>query len=208
MTEIGFYHLLRTPLEAALPQLLARTLERGERAVVKAGSEERVKQLDDALWRWGPSNRNDSFLPHGTAADGNAEKQPVWLTAGDDNPNRAAFLFLTDGAASDALGDYTPLLHPVRWPRRGGRGPGPHAVEGLEGRRPQPDLLAAGRPRLGEEGLEASAIPSHGRARGRFLYPAALPRTPTHRLFTDGAAAPWPSNGPSRSSSPTPRRAT
>ncbi len=106
MTEIGFYHLLRTPLEAALPQLLVKTLERGERAVVKAGSEERIKQLDDALWRWGPSSRNDSFLPHGTTADGNGEKQPVWLTAGDDNPNGATFLFLTDGAESGALADY------------------------------------------------------------------------------------------------------
>lgn len=106
MTEIGFYHLLRTPLEAALPQLLEKTLERGERAVVKAGSEERVKQLDDALWRWGPSNRNAGFLPHGTAADGNAEMQPVWLTAAEENPNGAAFLFLTDGADSGALGDY------------------------------------------------------------------------------------------------------
>ena len=64
------------------------------------------KQLDDALWRWGPSSRSDSFLPHGTAADGNAEKQPVWLTAAEENPNGAAFLFLTDGATSDALGDY------------------------------------------------------------------------------------------------------
>ena len=106
MTEIGFYHLLRTPLEAALPQLLEKTLERGERAVVKAGSEERVKQLDDALWRWSPANRNASFLPHGTAADGNAEMQPVWLTAAEENPNGASFLFLTDGADSDALGDY------------------------------------------------------------------------------------------------------
>ncbi len=106
MTEIGFYHLLRTPLEAALPRLLERTLESGARAVVKAGSGERVKQLDDALWRWGPANRNASFLPHGTAADGNAEMQPVWLTAGDDNPNGATFLFLTDSADSETLGDY------------------------------------------------------------------------------------------------------
>ena len=106
MTEIGFYHLLRTPLEDALPQLLQRTLEAGERALVRTGSEERVKQLDDALWRWGPARRNDGFLPHGTATDGNAEKQPVWLTAADENPNGATFLFLTDGATSDAIGDY------------------------------------------------------------------------------------------------------
>ena len=65
-----------------------------------------MKQLDDALWRWGPSNRNAGFLPHGTAADGNAGMQPVWLTAAEENPNGATFLFLTDGADSGALGDY------------------------------------------------------------------------------------------------------
>jgi len=106
MTEIGFYHLLRTPLEAALPQLLAKALEQGKRSVVMAGSPERVGQLDDALWKWG----DGSFLPHGTAKgaadDGWADKQPVWLTEADENPNGADFLFLTDGAVSDSVGDY------------------------------------------------------------------------------------------------------
>ncbi|KAB2854029.1 MAG: hypothetical protein F9K43_30340, partial [Bauldia sp.] len=37
-------------------------------------------------------------LPHGTIKDGNAEGQPVWLTAADDNPNHATVRFLADGA--------------------------------------------------------------------------------------------------------------
>ena len=39
MTEVRFYHLQRKTLEQALPQLLEKTLERGWRAVVMAGSE-------------------------------------------------------------------------------------------------------------------------------------------------------------------------
>ena len=42
-TEALFYHLERHPLEVVLPQLLLRTLERGWRAVVQAGSEERLE---------------------------------------------------------------------------------------------------------------------------------------------------------------------
>ena len=68
MTEIRFYHLQRTTLEAALPPMLEKTLERGQRAVVLAGSDERVEQLTDHLWTYDEGG----FLPHGSARDGNA----------------------------------------------------------------------------------------------------------------------------------------
>ena len=99
MTEIGFYHLQRTPLEKALPRLLEKVLASGRRAVVMAGSPARVEALNHALWVQDPNG----FLPHGSAEDGNAERQPVWLTAADENPNRAAVLVLTDGAVSARL---------------------------------------------------------------------------------------------------------
>jgi DNA polymerase-3 subunit chi len=102
LTEIRFYHLLQTPLERALPQLLERALQRGWRAVVMARSSERVESLNGLLWTY----RADSFLAHGSAADGNAEHQPVWLTDVDENPNAAQVLFLTDGAASGKVGEY------------------------------------------------------------------------------------------------------
>ncbi len=101
MTEIRFYHLGRKPLERALPELLEKVLERGWRAVVMAGSEERVEALNGLLWTYG----QQSFLPHGSAGDGHPEQQPVWLTVEDENPNRAEVLVLTDGAASGAIGD-------------------------------------------------------------------------------------------------------
>jgi len=93
MTEIGFYHLTRTPLEAALPRLLEKVLGAGLRAVVRVGSPERAKFLNAALWTYDPA----SFLPHGTAREGNAEAHPIWLTDGEDSPNGAQVLVLTDG---------------------------------------------------------------------------------------------------------------
>lgn len=96
MAEVLFYHLERQSLEDVLPGLLERCLERSWRVVVQAGSDERVAALDAHLWTY----RDESFLPHGTKKDGAtaAGEQPVWLTAGDDNPNRATVRFLVDGA--------------------------------------------------------------------------------------------------------------
>ena len=99
MSEIGFYHLTRTSADKALPQLLGRTLKAGHRAVVICGSAERVEALDLALWL---ENEPD-WLPHGTAAMGEADLQPIWLTALDEAPNGAKYLFLIDGANSARL---------------------------------------------------------------------------------------------------------
>jgi DNA polymerase-3 subunit chi len=96
-TEVGFYHLTRTALEPALARLLERVLDSDMRAVVRASSAERAEALNRALWQVG----NDSFLPHGTRADGSAEDQPVFLTDRDENPNAAGVLVLVDGAEAD-----------------------------------------------------------------------------------------------------------
>ena len=97
MTEVRFYHLVRQPLEAALPALLEKARERGHRVVVQAGSEERVKALDALLWTYKP----ESFLAHGSSASGAAEDQPIWLTADEERPNSADVLILVDGAGAD-----------------------------------------------------------------------------------------------------------
>jgi DNA polymerase-3 subunit chi len=104
--EVLFYHLEHFPLERVLPSLLERTLERGWRAVVQAGSDERVEALDTHLWTY----RDDSFLPHGSARDGYPDKQPVFLTAGDDNPNGAHVRFLVDGAQCPAFAGYARMV--------------------------------------------------------------------------------------------------
>ncbi len=102
MTDIRFYHLTRWPLEVALPKLLERAMQAELRTVVRLGSEERVEFLNGKLWTYDPA----SFLAHGTAAEGDADSQPIWLTTGDENPNGASFLVLADGAEAGALEGY------------------------------------------------------------------------------------------------------
>lgn len=106
MTQIGFYHLMRLPLEQALPKLLDKALAAGFRAVVLAGSEERVEALNGRLWTFEP----DSWLPHGSARDGDAAMQPIWLTHMDENPNGATVLVMCDGAASEQVGTFQRCL--------------------------------------------------------------------------------------------------
>jgi DNA polymerase-3 subunit chi len=100
MAELWFYHLERSELERALPPLLEKCLQRGWHALVRAGSRERVEQLDEALWTY----RDDSFLPHGR--EGDPARQPVWLTTEGGNPNAAQALFLIDGAEPGDLSGF------------------------------------------------------------------------------------------------------
>ena len=106
MTDIGFYHLTRSPLERVLPRLLGKALATGARVVVMAGSSERIEVLDQVLWTYDPA----SFLPHGSVRNGEAEMQPIWLTVDDENPNEASILVLTDGASSNRVVEYERCL--------------------------------------------------------------------------------------------------
>lgn len=91
--DVYFYHLEHQTLERVLPSLLEKTLARGWRAVVQAGSEERLDALDLALWTYD----DESFLAHGTARIGHANLQPVYLTLGHENPNGAGVRFSSTG---------------------------------------------------------------------------------------------------------------
>ena len=102
MTEIGFYHMTRSSLEQALPKLLEKVLEQGKRALVLAGSPERVEALNGHLWSYDPGG----FLAHGSSRDGSPERQPIWLSDQDENLNKADMLFLTDGATSAQVGQF------------------------------------------------------------------------------------------------------
>ena len=107
VAEIFFYHLERQTLEDALPKLLERSLERGWRAAVQAASDERVEALNTLLWTY----RQEGFLPHGTARDGRAAEQPIYLTAGEENPNGAQVRFLVDGATLADMSSYVRVAY-------------------------------------------------------------------------------------------------
>lgn len=102
MAEVLFYHLTESTLEDALPGLLERSVERGWRAVVQAGTEERRDALDAHLWTF----RDDSFLAHATDREPYPAEQPILLTTGDGNPNGANIRFLVDGAVPPDLTGY------------------------------------------------------------------------------------------------------
>jgi len=94
MPEIAFYHLTRATVAETLPKLLERSRARGWRAIVQATSEASLAKLDADLW----SYRQESFLPHGTKADGAPATQPIYLTCENDNPNDADARFFVEAA--------------------------------------------------------------------------------------------------------------
>lgn len=94
--RVDFYHLQTQTLDDVLPKLLEKAYASGQKILVKIGTNERVEFINSLLWTYEES----SFLPHGSKKDGNGDIQPIWLTSGDDNPNRATIVFWVDGAES------------------------------------------------------------------------------------------------------------
>lgn len=102
MAEVLFYHLTESTLEDALPGLLERSVQRGWKAVVQTGTEERRDALDMHLWTY----RDEAFLAHATDREPHQADQPVLLTTGTANGNGAEIRFLVDGAAPPDLVGY------------------------------------------------------------------------------------------------------
>ncbi|QNT79614.1 DNA polymerase III subunit chi [Entomobacter blattae] len=92
--QAGFYHLTRTGVKQALPLLLGKVLAGRQRAVVRCRDSQLLKALDLALWE----AEQPFWLPHGLQGQSYPELSPIWLTVGKDVPNKAACLFLVDGA--------------------------------------------------------------------------------------------------------------
>jgi len=88
--DIGFYHLTRSTLMQALPRLLARTLASGQRALVLGKTAEGLDAVSAALWA------QPDWLPHGSAADGDPDLQPIWLSLEPEPLNGARYLFLVE----------------------------------------------------------------------------------------------------------------
>ena len=100
--EIRFYHLERQSLEQVLPVLLSKSLATERRVVIKAANAAEVERLNTYLWAYHPEH----FLPHGSAKDGHASEQPIWLTTKDENPNGAVVLILVQGVQSAILDQF------------------------------------------------------------------------------------------------------
>lgn len=104
--SVQFYHLLTTPLERALPRLLEKAVASGFRAVLLAASEEQAEHLNQLLWTYDPG----SFLPHGSAADGNAAHQPIYISTRGEAPNGARLLAVLNGQIPEDPGLYERII--------------------------------------------------------------------------------------------------
>src|SRR5579863_218627 len=94
MPEFRFHHLERRRIEQALPDFLEAALAEGHRVVVQTPSREWRDALNERLWTY----REDSFLPHGAAGDGDPASQPIYLTETDETPNGATLRVLLEPA--------------------------------------------------------------------------------------------------------------
>ncbi|MES2984529.1 MAG: DNA polymerase III subunit chi [Pseudomonadota bacterium] len=105
-TTVQFYHLLSTSAARAVPKLMEKALASGVTVVMILSNDSALKQMSDALW----SNDPDGFLPHGTARDGHASAQPIYLTLADENPAGATVLCVLDGSLPASAASYSKLL--------------------------------------------------------------------------------------------------
>jgi DNA polymerase-3 subunit chi len=93
MADISVYYPSQTTADKILTKILEKILEQGERALVLVDSEERLSFLNTTLWTYNPN----SFLPHGTKEEGQASRQPIWLTLTEENLNEAGVFIGMDG---------------------------------------------------------------------------------------------------------------
>ena len=107
LTEIMFYHLMHSPLEAALPILLEKSLAKGWNVIIRSEDENHIEKLNHSLWNYS----EDSFLPHDSHQGEKAQEQPIYLTIHDENPNKAAACFLIDGAMPFAIDEFERIIY-------------------------------------------------------------------------------------------------
>ena len=93
-----FYHLTRRPIEATLPQLLAKSLEAGWRVYIRGTNPDSLETLDEKLWQDAASG----FLPHGIEGGAHDADQPILLGTKDTSANGATCLVSIDGAVVSA----------------------------------------------------------------------------------------------------------
>lgn len=102
MTEIRFYHLQKQSLDQALPMVLEKSYEANYRTLVVMESEKEVFRMSALIWAYKPH----SFLPHGSQKDGQADKQPIWISNTEENINKSNVLILCQGRTSENVDKY------------------------------------------------------------------------------------------------------
>ncbi|MFT4090708.1 MAG: DNA polymerase III subunit chi [Asticcacaulis sp.] len=104
--QVWFYHLERTALKDALPDILEKVLERGLRAYVRGEGDDRLSELDQALW----ASKPESFLAHGLETEDHAERQPILIGSSEKAVNNADILISVSAMNLPDLSGYKRCL--------------------------------------------------------------------------------------------------
>lgn len=105
--QVDFYHLTRTPIDRALPQIAEKVLASGQRLLVVAADGAARTRLDQLLWSYRPQ----SFLPHGQAGGVDDARQPILIGDSLEAPNGARHVALVDGLWRDEALDFDRAFH-------------------------------------------------------------------------------------------------
>ena len=107
MSTINFYHLTSSPLGKALPKLMEKVYGSGAKALVLTASDEQTEELNRQLWTY----TTKFFLPHGAKEDGYSDKQPIYLSNKEENPNNATIMAFVGLAKPESLTVFDKYLY-------------------------------------------------------------------------------------------------
>ena len=93
----------QSTLDQALPSIAMKAWQSGKKIMVRVPEVKEAKRLNDLLWTFNPN----MFLPHGADGDSHPDKQPIWITANDNNVNGAEILILTHGCEAASVDDFS-----------------------------------------------------------------------------------------------------
>lgn len=99
MTEVYFYHSAKFPVEKTLAKLVEKIYGLKQNIVIYCQDPTLVSIVDDLLW----SYSTKTFLAHATLSDPLPEKQPIYITHKEENPNNSPILI--------SLGEDTPTFY-------------------------------------------------------------------------------------------------
>ena len=102
MADIRFYHMEQSTLDQALPSIALKAWQSGKNVLIRVPDKQEASRLNDLLWTFHPN----VFLPHGADGDKHPERQPVFLSANDENVNNAEILILTHGCVIEDISSY------------------------------------------------------------------------------------------------------
>jgi DNA polymerase III subunit chi len=107
-SEINFYQVDETIIKAMAP-LLIKVLEEKKKALVYCANQEKVKEMDAALWTYGRSK----FIPHITNLDKefSFQRQPILITDKEENLNKADYLVFLDEPSEAFISSFSRVFY-------------------------------------------------------------------------------------------------